>query len=106
VAKPRGKYKDSGNEVFEVTTAYPIPRRQLKTVFDKAKADLLSDLQADPRGTKTVEAARKLDFDKFLKELHSNFPMAVEMEEIDPTDFAAIREWAESEFEAWAIQPY
>jgi hypothetical protein len=106
VAKPRGKYKDSGNELFEVTTTHAVPRRLFKKVFDRGKADLLSDLHADPRGTKAVEAARALDFDKFLKELHSNFSQAAEMNEIETNNQASIREWAEGEFESWAIQPY
>ena len=103
--KPSRKYKDSGNEMFEVTRSYPIPRRDLKKVFDKGKADLLNDLSVDPLGERAIESARNLTFDKFLKELHSNFGIAAEMEEVDPTSFNSVAEWAESEFESWTLQP-
>ena len=92
--------------MFEVTQSYPIPRRSLKKVFDKAKADLLSDLYSEPNySEKVIAAARALNFDKFLKELHSDFSSAVEMDEVQPKDIPDVEAWAESEFESWAVQP-
>jgi len=94
------KYKDSGNVAFAFT--YYIPRRKLKLLFDKEKAELLNDLV--PPDKKRREEVRKLTFEQFLEELTSNFQLAVEDGSIkDPLVHSCILDWAEWEFQSWVL---
>lgn len=99
MAKPRGRYKDSGKVTFKAEVYFAIPRRKLKKLFDLKKAAILSDMDArdDDRGT--TAKVRKLSFEKFLAELESQFQCAYDEAGMSSWGEQDLLDWADEEFE-------
>jgi hypothetical protein len=104
MAKKQRKFKDSGMITFNYRTTYQITRRMLKSKFDTLKAAMLSELAEEPNVlSNTIAHVRKLDFDKFQTHLQNSFQMAVDDETLYPDNYSRILDWAEGEFEEWAL---